>query len=471
MIIKTKEHHIEELREKAHARGGKLISTVYINNTTKYEFEDINGNRFFSSGSSIKSGRWCREGLVTEPLCRQVMEHLFQDKFPSTFRVLTGKVLNRPRPLELDGYCEQLKIAFEYQGNKSHWFKDHPIYNQTIIRDKLKIKFCKKLGIHLVVIPKIKETRNKWNSENIFNHVLESIRKSYKNLDMPTLNLNKFIVDLSKNSHAFKKINELKEISHKNKGKLISTSWKGARDLHIFQFEDGRNFEITPDSLKSQGWPKDPDFFLKTSDDRYNELKKLVENNRAILLEKKWNGCDSRHKIKLECNTIISIIPESVKRFGWVKAPSRYLTDHEKLLKIVKIAKDNNGEILETKWLGIDTKHKIKLASGKLYSVSPYSIHLNGWPKDTGRNLNGSEEHLAELATIALKNKGKLLSAKWICSKTKYEFQFEDGRNFFITANKIRSRGWPPNPDYYFNQMKSEDNKITFFRSILYEEV
>ena len=82
------------------------------------------------------------------------MEHLFGGKFFSTQRILTAKILNRKRPLELDGYCEQLKIAFEYQGrqhdsNDTQFGGDHLAQSE---RDKFKIDLCRELGVKLVKI-------------------------------------------------------------------------------------------------------------------------------------------------------------------------------------------------------------------------------------------------------------------------------------------------------------------------------
>jgi hypothetical protein len=61
--------------------------------------------------------------------------------------------------MELDGYNEDLKIAFEYNGVQHYKLDrflnktDNVKLNNTKIKDKLKLKICKSRGINLIVIP------------------------------------------------------------------------------------------------------------------------------------------------------------------------------------------------------------------------------------------------------------------------------------------------------------------------------
>jgi hypothetical protein len=60
--------------------------------------------------------------------------------------------------LELDGYSEKLKIAFEYQGEhheKLHHFNNFnegKLFEQQE-RDRYKVRICTERGITLIVIP------------------------------------------------------------------------------------------------------------------------------------------------------------------------------------------------------------------------------------------------------------------------------------------------------------------------------
>ena len=61
-------------------------------------------------------------------------------------------------PLELYGYNEKLKLAFEYQGIQNYKFTNHfhrtkEIFKKNQERYKFKYKKCVELGIILILIP------------------------------------------------------------------------------------------------------------------------------------------------------------------------------------------------------------------------------------------------------------------------------------------------------------------------------
>ncbi|MBA7520200.1 hypothetical protein ES705_12293 [subsurface metagenome] len=60
--------------------------------------------------------------------------------------------------MELDGYCDALKLAFEFNGPQHYMF--YPKYHKTqadfvrqLERDALKLKLCKQRGITLIIVP------------------------------------------------------------------------------------------------------------------------------------------------------------------------------------------------------------------------------------------------------------------------------------------------------------------------------
>lgn len=99
-----------------------------------------------------------RNKYFMEEQCRMIFEGLFPGhKFikvrPKWLKnPLTGKLL------ELDGYNEKLKLAFEYNGyqhyiypNKYHKTRDEFIAQKQ--RDIIKIELCDKQGVFLMTIP------------------------------------------------------------------------------------------------------------------------------------------------------------------------------------------------------------------------------------------------------------------------------------------------------------------------------
>jgi len=109
----------------------------------------------------ILAGSWCascpRPKNLSESICRVYFKTLFNADFIS----LKPDWLRDPlsgNKLELDGYCYDLSLAFEHQGEqhyKDNVFNDQNMLNIIQERDKFKVKQCKKLGIKLFIIPNL----------------------------------------------------------------------------------------------------------------------------------------------------------------------------------------------------------------------------------------------------------------------------------------------------------------------------
>lgn len=93
---------------------------------------------------------------VGEDICREFLEKYYG----KPFNKVTPDFLKNPitkRNLELDGYNEELKIAFEYNGEQHykfphHFHPDEDAFRKQIARDNFKIETCNKLGIYLINI-------------------------------------------------------------------------------------------------------------------------------------------------------------------------------------------------------------------------------------------------------------------------------------------------------------------------------
>lgn len=111
-----------------------------------------------SPGNHLK-GQGCPncKSYKKEELCRKIFEELFEGKKfikcrPDFLKNHTG--LN----LELDGYCEEEMIAFEYNGEQHYklvqmFHKSPARLAEQQANDKFKKEKCEELGILLIIIP------------------------------------------------------------------------------------------------------------------------------------------------------------------------------------------------------------------------------------------------------------------------------------------------------------------------------
>jgi len=151
---------IDKMHSIAKDRGGKCLSKIYVNTKTKLLWECEIGHQWTTAPSTILQGRWCPEcsSGLGERICREFFEQLFEDQFVKSYpKWLINENGNQ---MELDGFCQNLKLAFEHHG-RQHYTSDTFFYksdNDFKVRQKLdrqKKMLCKKNRITLIEVPEI----------------------------------------------------------------------------------------------------------------------------------------------------------------------------------------------------------------------------------------------------------------------------------------------------------------------------
>ncbi|MCA0375314.1 MAG: zinc-ribbon domain-containing protein [Gemmatimonadetes bacterium] len=108
-----------DLAERA---GGRCLAVDAPTLSEKVLWECRDGHRWRTSIAAVANGHWCPEcnkAGLSERQCRTAFEQLFGVAFPKAHPEWLRTTAYR-RPLELDGYSEALKIAFEYHGGQHY---------------------------------------------------------------------------------------------------------------------------------------------------------------------------------------------------------------------------------------------------------------------------------------------------------------------------------------------------------------
>jgi len=326
--MKTDEHHLDQLRQMALSRGGKLLSTIWIGNEELYDFEDAAGVKFKARAHNVKAGSWSADaGLVTEPLFRQIMEHFFGAEFPKTKQILTTTVTGGAGAWELDGYCESLKIAFEYQGFQSHWDSDYPSYEKTSARDAEKIRICTAMGILLVVIPCIPLGGVMWGIKKMIQHLKDALQSASERTgwQLPAINESEFIPDLTELHRCVFQLKRMETIAKANGGELLSTSWLGSSATYDFQKSDGTLFSRSASNFHTYGWPQKPQ--PKDKSEFMEEMRGIAAKNGGTLVSPEWLGARIRHTFAFADGHTFEMTLNQLKMQtgGWPKENGRYL--------------------------------------------------------------------------------------------------------------------------------------------------
>lgn len=123
--------------------------TSAIPHTPRISYETIRDHPVLTHSSSNESNG--------ERITRRVFEHLFKKPFVK----VRPDFLKNPetgRNLELDGYNEELKIGFEYNGIQHYCFpnrfnKTRQEFEYQLKKDKFKLEKCNEHGIYLITVP------------------------------------------------------------------------------------------------------------------------------------------------------------------------------------------------------------------------------------------------------------------------------------------------------------------------------
>lgn len=157
-----------DVRKVIEDKGGLLDNGWrYINSGKRFVIVCKRGHKFETRWSMVESGYWCPYCFhKTQEEFRGVIEKFFNKSFLSKWP--KWLINTKGKRLQLDGYNEELKIAFEYQGYQHYilgYFdkNDENRLKKRKEHDSIKKELCKKFGITLVIVPYY-VPKNEWLS-------------------------------------------------------------------------------------------------------------------------------------------------------------------------------------------------------------------------------------------------------------------------------------------------------------------
>ena len=308
---------LKMLQEFAATKGGKCLSPEYLGFHEKHEWQCANGHTWFAKWYKIKiNGQWCpyccKQRYMNEEKCRFILEFFTDKKFAPNRTILKNG-------LELDGYCDDLRLAFEFNG-KQHYEKHKYFHRngQSLEKrqgkDREKAQKCKELSIELIVIPywiceKNEEVSfiHKKLEENKINIINKPDNFSYENFWKST-----------------SKIEELREFARKKGGKLISTVYLGNRMKMEWECAKGHRFYAI---WANVGWldrwcPECSVWGAKTGPTRrktMDECREAAAKKNLKILSTEYQN--ERIKMDLECVKCSKQITTTMSRVKRRKTP------------------------------------------------------------------------------------------------------------------------------------------------------
>ena len=290
-------------------RGGKLLSKEYISAQSGLKIKCSNGHITDTlRWNSIQNGNWCKDcnTPIGQSLTRVIIEAFFNDnnfktKYPDWLKY-------KGNNLELDGFNEELNIAFEYQGiqhYKKVFYQSDEDLRQLKLRDRSKKTKCKNRDVTLIIVKQFKDMSN---TELMIQDVKKSILKAGIKpiIDNPKIDFKKI--------HRFSELNEIRELAKAHGGILLSEVYLGSETKLDFVCKYGHPFSLIPYNLfKRDTWcghkkckgERIADWYDKN---RYKIIDKLKDycdemGYHYIGCDKKgYKNPDGRYELKLFIN-------------------------------------------------------------------------------------------------------------------------------------------------------------------------
>jgi hypothetical protein len=241
----------------------------------------------------LLSGVWCPTCNMPgtrEKVCRQVLEHLLKAAFPK--RRPDWLRTSKGRKAELDGFNEDLRLAFEYQGQQH--FTHVPFFHTgdkslelRVEDDRLKRETCNAHNITLL------EINIDVPLEDLQAHLVDQIATRRPELT-PSLNMARFDVSTVRTGK-YEDLRKMREIGQSRGGRCLSTTYIDNSTKMQWECSKGHRWFATGASVKVAG-----SWCPKCKGDRISNSKRIpVEEVETLCwglslrmqgAEKKANG-------------------------------------------------------------------------------------------------------------------------------------------------------------------------------------
>lgn len=359
---------LDEVKSIVESRGGRLLSKKYLGVMRKYDLECSEGHKFTKILTKLRVGQWCPEcsSHLYERICRYAIETMTGKPFKKAHP--TWLKTHQNKQMELDGYNDELKLAFEHQGYQ-HYF------NKSIIkRDKLKKTILRKHNIKLIEIP---ELTTKLPLQALEDFLLKKLMKNKIPL---SAKYKRFGLDLNKGYIRNNLITDQNRILAGSGIVCLSKTYLGIDENHQYQcLKCKHRFERSFYSAsKSQSCPncqrgKLGTNTLKTYDEIMTSAKKVSLVPMFKYAEYKHNTIKMKYRCT-QCKTINRISLAKINMGNGCSTCSKNLKirllTNTKIKEMRNLAKDRNGTLVSTEYVNGRHMYDWKCKNGHTWSAS-----------------------------------------------------------------------------------------------------
>lgn len=363
---KNSAYTIRDMQALASEKGGKCLSKKYKGSHQKLTWQCAEGHVWDALPGNIRHHSWCPKcikfGRMSEQICRTTFEQIFSKKFPKVKPIWLTNV--RGNRMELDGFCQELNLAFEYQGEQHYKigpFTRNEKALQTRKADDLqKLQLCKANGVSLALIKYTQDLSE-----------LPKFLKNFLSTNQIDLRIADFEKDIDFNkvySHK-SRIQELDDIAVKKGGKCLSKKYIRGTEKLTWQCVEGHIWRATATNVKNKNrWcPKCAKNTLLTIDD----MRMIAKERGGQCLSGEYVNNETKLKWQCANGHEWEAIPSAIKRGSWCGV---CIGKNPRIEDYKYLAESGGGQCLSSHYLSAKSKLKWKCANGHIWEATPDSI-------------------------------------------------------------------------------------------------
>lgn len=431
----------EELADLAAARGGELLSPVYLGAQRLHRWRCCDGHDFEATPNRVKNGGWCPRCQIYygEEISRLFMEAIFDAAFPRSFPAFLREADNRSW-LQLDGYNEQLLIAFEHHGLQH--YQRVPQFHRTAEefaaqqeRDAQKAELCRAHGVRLVVIPAVPDLTSLENLPAVIAQQAATLGMALPRDPMavrPDLN-QVFCVS---------QYAALQQLAAARGGALLSKAYLGGAVKLLWRCRQGHEWEAKPNSVKSGTWCRECAGITPTE---FTELMQIAAAMGFQITQDNWALSTRQARVlELMCihKHVFHLTPKQLKRkyrCPQCVADNRITIDNARALAIAR-----EGACLSTGYVNSQSLLLWRCKEGHEWEASYASISRGSWCRVCSMRDMGVRKRkytLDDMILHARSRGGECLSTEMTTVDVLLSWRCARGHEWDATAASVVSAG------------------------------
>lgn len=372
------------MHETARAKGGECLSTHYVNSNEKLRWRCAEGHEWEAVAYHVRAGHWCPTCAAgnSERICKDVFEQMFGKPFP---KLKPRWLLNtRGKKMELDGYCEELKLAFEYHGTQHYdhvgfFHKGGKSLEKRKSDDDLKEGLCVEHGVRLIVIPYTVPMGE------VPQYVLRAVQELGLAVPMKRseqVKVAEFVLP--------EKLAAMQRLAEPKGGKCLATAYVNNNTKLRWQCAVGHEWNAIPGSIQRGSWcPACAGRF--SPNDALRNLREIAYAKGGSCLSDQY--IEGRLKLRWRCaeGHEWDAAPNNIRGGSWCPVCAKKTMGGKRLgLQVCQeaaIAK--GGECLSMEYVNTDTKLRWRCDEGHEWDAIPDSVvRLGTWcPHCMGKRI------------------------------------------------------------------------------------